>query len=49
MNSNTLDSAPDHIKLAVELIQILEESKIDPDTALAALEIVQQDIKRQQK
>lgn len=49
MIKNTLDSAPDHIKLAVDLIQLLEESNIDHDTALAALEIVVQDIKRQQQ
>lgn len=39
-----LDSAPDHIKLAVDLIYLLEENQVDIKTALDALEIVKQDL-----
>lgn len=49
MSDNTLENAPEHIKLAVDLIQILEESNINPATALAALDIVIQDLQRKQQ
>lgn len=49
MSDNTLENAPEHIKLAVDLIQILEESNIAPATALAALDIVIQDLQRKQQ
>ncbi|SBT18080.1 hypothetical protein MGA5115_02199 [Marinomonas gallaica] len=39
----SLDSAPDHIKLAVDLIALLEENEIPNETAIAALKIVLQD------
>ena len=38
-----LESAPDEIKLAVDLIMLLEQSEIVPETVLAALEIVRRD------
>lgn len=38
-----LDSAPDHIKLAVDLIALLEENEIPNDIAIAALKIALQD------
>ncbi|CUB04406.1 Protein of unknown function (DUF2496) [Marinomonas fungiae] len=41
--SMSLDSAPDHIKLAVDLIALLEENNIPNDTAIAALKIVLND------
>lgn len=41
--SMSLDSAPDHIKLAVDLIALLEENEIPNDTAIAALKIVLKD------
>jgi hypothetical protein len=41
--SMSLDSAPDHIKLAVDLIALLEENEIPNETAIAALEIVLSD------
>ncbi len=47
--SNTtspLDSAPDDVKLAVDLIYLLESNEIDPATALSALEIVKGDLQR---
>jgi len=46
--NNTLEDAPDHIKLAVDLIQMLEQSNIDNETVINALEIVLQDLKRNQ-
>ncbi|MBK4769971.1 MULTISPECIES: pleiotropic regulatory protein RsmS [Pantoea] len=39
----TLDTAPDDIKLAVDLIQLLEENQVPTATVLAALAIVQRD------
>ncbi|MBB3305460.1 MULTISPECIES: pleiotropic regulatory protein RsmS [unclassified Enterobacter] len=39
----SLDSAPDEIKLAVDLIQLLEENNVPTPTVLAALAIVQRD------
>ncbi|MDX2322494.1 MAG: DUF2496 domain-containing protein [Moritella sp.] len=42
----SLESAPKHIKLAVDLIQILEENPLPTETVMAALAIVQQDFQR---
>ncbi|HAT8501243.1 TPA: pleiotropic regulatory protein RsmS [Vibrio vulnificus] len=39
-----LEQAPDEIKLAVDLIYLLESNDVDAATALAALKIVQQDL-----
>lgn len=39
----SLESAPDEVKLAVDLIMMLEEHQIPTDTVLKALEIVQRD------
>ena len=39
----SLDNATDEIKLAVDLIMLLEQHAIPTETALKALEIVQQD------
>lgn len=44
--SMSLDSAPDHIKLAVDLIALLEENEIPNDTAIAALKIVLKDFQQ---
>lgn len=44
-SNQILNKAPAHIKLAVDLIQLLEENNIAPEVALRALEIVQQDYK----
>lgn len=38
-----LDNAPDHIKLAVDLIEILEANQVDPAIAEQALQIVLKD------
>lgn len=39
----SLASAPPHIQLAVDLIELLENNNIDPAVAEAALKIVLQD------
>ncbi len=46
-SSPSLDDAPEDIKLAVDLIYLLESNEIPPDVALSALEIVTQDLKAQ--
>ncbi|MDP2570849.1 pleiotropic regulatory protein RsmS [Vibrio penaeicida] len=45
-NSSPLDTAPDEIKLAVDLIYLLESNEVDIETALAALEIVKSDLQK---
>ena len=42
----SLEQAPDEIKLAVDLIYLLETNNVDPKVALAALEIVRQDLEK---
>ncbi|OAN18823.1 primosomal protein [Photobacterium jeanii] len=42
--SSPLDNAPAEIKLAVDLIYLLESNEIDPKVALDALAIVQKDL-----
>lgn len=39
----SLEQAPDEVKLAVDLIMLLEEHAIAPQTVLKALEIVLRD------
>ncbi|WHP61799.1 pleiotropic regulatory protein RsmS [Vibrio harveyi] len=39
-----LDDAPEEIKLAVDLIYLLETNEIDPKIALKAIKIVQSDL-----
>lgn len=41
-----LDNAPEDIKLAVDLIYLLESNEIAPDVALSALEMVKADLLR---
>jgi len=41
-----LEQAPPAVKLAVDLIMLLEQHQIDPATALAALTIVTRDFQR---
>lgn len=45
----SLDNAPDDVKLAVDLICLLESHQIPPETVLAALEIVRQDYEKKQR
>ncbi len=40
----SLETAPDHIKLAVDLIELLETNGIDNRTAELALEVVLKDL-----
>ncbi|MEZ8279534.1 pleiotropic regulatory protein RsmS [Vibrio splendidus] len=42
--SSPLDNAPEEVKLAVDLIYLLESNAIDPKVALEAIKIVQQDL-----
>lgn len=42
--SSPLDNAPEEVKLAVDLIYLLESNEIDPKIALEAIKIVQQDL-----
>ena len=42
--SSPLYNAPEEIKLAVDLIYLLESNEIDPKVALEAIKIVQQDL-----
>ncbi len=44
----SLETAPDEVKLAVDLIMLLEENAVPTHTALAALDIVRQDFLRKQ-
>lgn len=39
----SLENAPDEVKLAVDLIMLLEENQVAPQTVLAALEIIKRD------
>ncbi|NGZ67510.1 pleiotropic regulatory protein RsmS [Vibrio aestuarianus subsp. cardii] len=43
---SALDTAPAEVKLAVDLIYLLESNEIAPEIALAAMQIVQQDLLR---
>lgn len=47
--SPSLDDAPDDIKLAVDLIMLLEDNKVHPEVALKALEIVRKDLTKKLK
>ncbi|MGR6833785.1 pleiotropic regulatory protein RsmS [Aliivibrio sp. EL58] len=44
-NPSPLDNAPDEIKLAVDLIYLLENNEVEKETAIKALEIVLNDYK----
>ncbi len=39
----SLQNAPDEVKLAVDLIMLLEENNVPAQTVLAALEIIRRD------
>ncbi|BDH46789.1 hypothetical protein TUM12370_28330 [Salmonella enterica subsp. enterica serovar Choleraesuis] len=45
----SLENAPDEVKLAVDLIMLLEQHQIPAGTVLAALDIVRQDFVRKQQ
>ena len=42
----SVETAPEEVKLAVDLIQLLEENQIAVETVLSALAIVQRDFER---
>ncbi|WP_409306456.1 pleiotropic regulatory protein RsmS [Pectobacterium sp. B1J-3] len=42
----SLENAPPEIKLAVDLIMLLEDNQIEPQIALAALDIVRADFQK---
>lgn len=42
----SLENAPDEVKLAVDLIMLLEEHNVAPDTVLKALEIIKRDYEK---
>lgn len=44
----SLENAPDDVKLAVDLIVLLEENRVEPETVLKALEIVKRDYEKKQ-
>lgn len=46
--NTSLDNAPDEVKLAVDLIYLLESNQIEIETALKALKIVENDLKNKQ-
>ncbi|MDO6775618.1 YbaM family protein [Shewanella sp. 3_MG-2023] len=46
---SALNDAPKAIQLAVDLIQLLEENKIDTTTAIEALQITLADFKTKQQ
>lgn len=41
--SSSLENAPTHVKLAVDLIMLLEQHELPAEDVLAALEIVKSD------
>jgi len=45
----SLENAPDEVKLAVDLIVLLEENQLPPRTVLRALEIVMRDYENKLK
>ncbi len=44
--TSPLDNAPDDIKLAVDLIYLLESNDVDPEVALSAIKMVQADLEQ---
>ncbi|MDD1793000.1 pleiotropic regulatory protein RsmS [Enterovibrio sp. ZSDZ42] len=46
MSKTGLEQAPDDIKLAVDLIYLLESNKVAPETVLKALDIVRADFEK---
>ena len=47
--TSPLDDATDDVKLAVDLIYLLESNEVDPEVALSALKIVQIDLENKLK
>jgi len=47
--NSELDDAPEYVKLAVDLIYLLESNEIPHDVALAAIDIVKTDLLNKNK
>ncbi|MGE0971569.1 pleiotropic regulatory protein RsmS [Klebsiella sp. WOUb02] len=45
----SLENAPDEVKLAVDLIMLLEENQVSAQTVLGALEIIRRDYENKLK
>ncbi len=45
----SLENAPDEVKLAVDLIMLLEENQVSVQTVLGALEIIKRDYENKLK
>ncbi len=48
-SKSSLEDAPEEIKLAVDLIYLLETNEIEPEIALKALQIVKNDLENKIK
>lgn len=48
-DKSALDNAPNHVKLAVDLIMLLEQHDLDAKTVLQALNIVTKDFENKVK
>ncbi len=48
-SKSSLDDAPAEIKLAVDLIYLLETNEVDPEVALKAINIVKSDLENKLK
>lgn len=45
-DSSALEQAPEHIKLAVDLIYLLESNEISTELAIKAIDIVREDLQQ---
>lgn len=45
----SLENAPEEVKLAVDLIMLLEQHEIAPEVVLKALEIVKRDFEKKRQ
>jgi len=48
-SGSPLENAPEQVKLAVDLIYLLESNEIQPQVAIEAIEIVREDLLRKLK
>lgn len=48
-SASSLEHAPEQVKLAVDLIYLLESNEIQPQVAIEAIEIVREDLLRKLK
>ncbi|WP_338363422.1 pleiotropic regulatory protein RsmS [uncultured Pseudoalteromonas sp.] len=46
--TSPLENAPTHVKLAVDLIMLLEQHEVAPEDVLKALDIVKSDFEQKQ-